>query len=113
MQTLLSSTSAYKLLQSERNENRLNHAYLILLDDARSLRLALNVFARVFFGCEEENQGGRYARIAELIQKESFSDCLFFPKKDKKDQDVLATSQPFCLLCAPHPVVRRVTVFLF
>lgn len=84
MQTLLSSTSAYKLLQSERNENRLNHAYLILLDDARSLRLALNVFARVFFGCEEENQGGRYARIAELIQKESFSDCLFFPKKDKK-----------------------------
>ena len=84
MQTLLSSTSAYKLLQSERNENRLNHAYLILMDDARSLRLALSVFARVFFACEDENQGGRVERIAELIEKETFSDCLFFPKKDKK-----------------------------
>ena len=84
MQTLLSSTDAYKLLQSERNENRLNHAYLILLDDARSLRPALNVFAKVFFGCEEENQGGNVERIADLIEKECFSDCLFFPKKDKK-----------------------------
>ena len=84
MQALLSSTSAYKLLKRERDENRLNHAYLILLDDARSLRLVLNVFARVFFGCEEENGGGRYARIADLIEKEAFSDCLFFPKKDKK-----------------------------
>ena len=84
MQTLLKTTDAYKLLQSERNENRLNHAYLLILDDARTLREVLNVFARVFFGCEEENAGGRYERIADLITKESYSDCLFFPKKGQK-----------------------------
>lgn len=84
MQTLLKTTDAYKLLQSERMENRLNHAYLIVLDDPRTLREVLNVFARVFFGCEEENAEGRYARISSLIKKESYADCLFFPKKGEK-----------------------------
>ncbi len=84
MQTLLKKTDAYKLMQSERKENRLNHAYLLLLDDPRTLREVLNVFARVFFGCEEENDGGRYERITDLIKKESYSDCLFFPKKGEK-----------------------------
>ena len=84
MQTLLKNTDAYKLLSTEREENRLNHAYLILMDDARSLRSVLTEFALVFFGCENENVGGRYERIANLIKKESFSDCLFFPKFDKK-----------------------------
>lgn len=84
MQTLLKDTDAYKLLSTEREENRLNHAYLILMDDARSLRSVLTEFALVFFGCENANDGGRYERIANLIKKESFSDCLFFPKSDKK-----------------------------
>ena len=84
MRTLLKSTNAYKLLISEREENRLNHAYLILLDDARSLRSVLTEFALAFFGYEKENEGGRYERNAELIKKESFSDCIFYPKADKK-----------------------------
>lgn len=79
MQTLFEATNAYQLLKTEREENRLNHAYLILMDDARSLRPALTVFAKVFFGVENENN-----RISKLIETESFSDCLFFPKKDKK-----------------------------
>lgn len=79
MQLLLQSTNAYQLLKTERTENRLNHAYLILMDDSRSLRPALNVFAKVFFGVENSNE-----RIAKLIETESFSDCLFFPKADKK-----------------------------
>lgn len=79
MQTLLRSTNAYQLLETERRENRLSHAYLILMDDARSLRPALNVFAKVFFGVENSQD-----RIAKLIETESFSDCLFYPKKDKK-----------------------------
>lgn len=84
MQTLLKNTDAYKLLSTERKENRLNHAYLILMDDARSLRSALIEFALVFFGLEIENSEGRYERIANLIKKQSFSDCLFFPKDGKK-----------------------------
>ena len=84
MQTLLQNTDAYKLLLNEKEENRLNHAYLIVMDDARSLRSVLTEFALVFFSQETENDGGRYARIENLIRKESFSDCLFFPKSDKK-----------------------------
>ena len=84
MQTLLKNTDAYKLLSIEREENRLNHAYLILMDDARSLRSVLTEFALVFFGCENVNNGGSYERIRNLIKKESFCDCLFFPKSDKK-----------------------------
>ena len=80
----MKDTDAYKLLCSEREENRLNHAYLILMDDARSLRSVLTEFALVFFGCENANAGGRYERIFNLIKKESFSDCLFFPKAEKK-----------------------------
>ena len=84
MQTLLKTTSAYKLLRAEKMENRLNHAYLLLMDDARSLRETLNVFARVFFGCDEPANSREQARIAELIKKESYADCLFYPKPDKK-----------------------------
>ena len=84
MRTLLQSTNAYKLLLSEREENRLNHAYLILLDDARILRAVLTEFALAFFGCEQENAGGMCERKAELIKKESFADCIFYPKGDKK-----------------------------
>ena len=49
MQTLIKNTDAYKLLSLEQKENRLNHAYLILMDDARSLRSVLTEFAFVFF----------------------------------------------------------------
>ncbi len=84
MQTLLKNTDAYKLLKAERDENRLSHAYLILMDDARSLRETLKIFAKIFFSCEEVFDDLQKKRIESLIDKESFSDCLFFPKKDKK-----------------------------
>ena len=83
MQTLLKKTAAYSLMKKEEREERLNHAYLILMDDPLSLREALNFFARVFFSCEEP-ENSQQERISDLIQKESFGDCLFFPKKDKK-----------------------------
>ena len=40
MQTLLKKTRAYTLLQADRKQERLGHAYLLLLDDARNLRVA-------------------------------------------------------------------------
>lgn len=83
MQTLLKETSAYSLMKKEEKEGRLNHAYLILMDDPFSLRAALTFFARVFFGVDEPKTLEQ-ERISDLIEKESFGDCLFFPKKDKK-----------------------------
>lgn len=90
MQTLLKTTQAYSLLQTEGKERRFGHAYLLLFNDPKNIRLALKTFAKLFFDCAEtENEGGMYAsndkkRIAELIDNDSFSDCLFFPSQDKK-----------------------------
>ena len=83
MQTLLKETSAYSLMKKEEREGRLNHAYLILMDDPISLRETLTFFARVFFGVDEPSSLEE-ERISDLIEKESYGDCLFFPKKDKK-----------------------------
>lgn len=84
MQTLLKNTEAYRLLTIERDEKRLSHAYLILMDDDRSLRETLVEFAKIFFACEKQSDDFSLTRTAELISKESFFDCLFYPKKDKK-----------------------------
>ncbi len=82
MQTLLQATQAYKIVQNEKRENRLSHAYLLLLDDARNLRDALKVFAKLLLvGDRQDNEA---LRIAKLIQTESFSDCLFYPAPGKK-----------------------------
>lgn len=83
MQTLFQSSKAYRLIKTEYTENKLSHAYLLLLDDARNLRFALKTFAKIFF-CEEEN-ALKSERIEKLIDGENFSDCLIFPtEKDKK-----------------------------
>lgn len=83
MQTLLENTRAYKLLQAEFAKNRLAHAYLLLLDDARNLRAALKAFAKVLFGADKPVSAVEQ-RIAQLIDAENFSDCLFFPEAGKK-----------------------------
>lgn len=82
MQALLEKTKAYRLIQTERTENRLSHAYLLLYDDARNLRYALKTFAKLFF--QDEN-GVLDDRKEKLLDNESFSDCLIFPAEaDKK-----------------------------
>ncbi len=83
MQTLMKNTQAYRLLRSQAQKARLSHAYLLLLDDKRNLRAALKTFAKVLFGCDEP-QNEREKRIAERVDKETFSDCLCFPAPDKK-----------------------------
>lgn len=82
MQTLLETTKAYRLIQTERTENRLSHAYLLIYDDARNLRYALKTFAKLFF--QDEN-GVLEDRKENLIDAEIFSDCLIYPAEaDKK-----------------------------
>ena len=84
MQQLLKTTGAYQLLQNEGKSTGFSHAYLLLFDDKRFLRTALKSFAKILLGCEEE-RNDKERRIAELIDNESFTDCLCYPvDKDKK-----------------------------
>lgn len=77
MQLSLKNTHAYRLLERERRNGGLSHAYLVLCADGGILRDALIFFARCFFtDCDE--------RTLSLLEKESFSDCLIFPKPGKK-----------------------------
>ena len=82
MQTLLETSKAYRLIQTERTENRLSHAYLLLYDDARNLRYALKTFAKLFF---QDEYGVLEERKEKLLDAESFCDCLIYPAEaDKK-----------------------------
>ncbi len=83
MQTLLKKTGAYRLLKNEGDTQGFSHAYLLLFEDSRHLRAGLKVFARLFFDCESPSTPSQKRR-AELIEEESFSDCLFYPAEGKK-----------------------------
>ena len=83
MQTLIKNTNAYRLLKTEAAQRRFSHAYLLLLDDERNLRSALKTFAKVLFSCDEPNDTHTQT-VANRIDAESFTDCLFFPDADKK-----------------------------
>ena len=83
MQTLLQQTQSYRLIKTENTENRLSHAYLLNFPDAKNLRFALKEFAKILLDCDTCATISQKRR-AELIDKESFSDCLFFPSEDKK-----------------------------
>ena len=83
MQTLIKTTRAYALVKNEQQRNVLGHAYLLVLDDEQNLRVALKTFAKLFFDCDQPVVE-REQRIARLIDQETFCDCLFFPKDEKK-----------------------------
>ena len=83
MQTLFQSSKAYRLIKTEYQANKLSHAYLLLLDDARNLRFVLKTFAKIFF--LEDKTPTERERIEKLIDTESFSDCLIFPPKRTKN----------------------------
>jgi DNA polymerase III gamma/tau subunit len=83
MQTLIQTTRAYALVKNEKQRGTLGHAYLLVMDDESNLRSALKAFAKLFFGCDEPKTDGE-SRVARLIDQETFSDCLFFPKDEKK-----------------------------
>ncbi len=83
MQTLLKGTGAYELLKNEGVGDNLSHAYLLLFEDSRFLRAGAKTFAKLFFGCAEPITPPQ-KRIAELIDEEGFTDCLFYPAEGKK-----------------------------
>ncbi len=77
MKTLIRNTSAYRRFAADAREGRCAHTTLILFPDEKYLRLFLTECAMAFF----EDAG---ARVQSLVEKECFSDCLFFPAKDAK-----------------------------
>ena len=68
MKQLMRTTSAYRAAIQG-----LGHASLVLFEDAQYLRPLLKECAKAFFGAQDES------RIANLIEEESFVDCLFLP----------------------------------
>lgn len=80
MQILLKNTQSYRILKGESEENRLSHAYLLLLDDAKILRSAIKTFAKLFFLQDGKEDG----RVSRLIDGENFADCVFLPEEGKK-----------------------------
>ena len=72
MKTLIRSTTAYKLFAADAKKGTCASTTLILFPDAKYLRLFLTECAKAFFWDKGE-------RAELLIEKESYSDCLFFP----------------------------------
>ncbi len=83
MERLLKKTGAYQLLKKEGEGEGFSHAYLLLFEDARYLRESARVFAKLFFHCESPASSIE-KRTFELIDNESFADCLFYPAEGKK-----------------------------
>lgn len=88
MRDLLRRTDAFKRLLAARNEENLSHAYLLVLDDPTHTKTALKEFAKILFYAEE-NEYGQYnspekERVAYLIDGDKYSDCLTYPKNEKR-----------------------------
>ncbi len=82
MLTLIKQTQAYNLMLREKRKG-FHHAYLVVMDDARHLRFALKVFAKLFFDCEnEETKDER--DLSARIDADGYPDCLSFPEDGKK-----------------------------
>ncbi len=83
MQTLLKETQAYTLLKNEGAGVGFSHAYLLLFEDAKYIRVALKTFAKLFFACDTPTSASE-KRVSDLIDNESFSDCIHYPVEGKK-----------------------------
>lgn len=77
MRQLLRSTTAYKGIAVE-EQTGFSQTTLVVFQDGKYLRELLKECAKGFFGAKDGS------REAELIDKESFSDCLIYPAAEKK-----------------------------
>lgn len=78
MKQLLLGTTAYRSIRAEAERGEPAQATLVVFPDGKYLRALLKECAKAFF-CAEEG-----TRTAELIDKEIYSDCLFFPAEGGK-----------------------------
>ena len=76
--SLIKKTNAYKIISGDKKANRLSHAYLILTSDKQMLSEYLKFFAKVI-ACEKI-EPCLECRVCDLIDKNSHSDVIFYPK---------------------------------
>ena len=88
--SLVKSSGAYKIIEKQKEANAFSHAYLIEHGDKDYLKEYLKIIVRLIL---RKNGDILYnARLDKLIDSESYSDVLFFPKNgtDVKTEDVNA-----------------------
>lgn len=88
MRTLIHTTAALERLKTQREQEKLSHAYLLVFDDAKHLLTALKECAKILLYAEE-NEYGEYRseqeqRIASLIDGNKHPDCLIYPRNEKR-----------------------------
>lgn len=76
--SLAKSSSAYRTLLSDKQNNRLSHAYLIVCPDENNLCEYLKIFAKLIV-CNEN--GCNECRACSLIEQGVHSDVAFYPKE--------------------------------
>jgi len=78
MKALFHGTTAYRAIAADRARGTLSQSVLVLFPDEAYLRQLLKECAKAFFGAEEGS------RVATLIEKESYSDCIIRPASGGK-----------------------------
>ena len=78
--SLLKNTSAFQLVQRDKRQGRLSHAYLLFCPDGEFLGEYLKIFAKEIM-CESAPQCD-VCRTCNLIDAKAHPDVLFFPKGD-------------------------------
>lgn len=78
MKELLRSTTAYRRIAEDALSGNAAHTTLVLFSDEPLLRPLLKECAKAFFGASDGS------RTALLIDKESYSDCIFYPAEGEK-----------------------------
>ena len=73
METLLKTTTAYKIFSGDIRCGKVSHAYMLRFQDAKNLRAALKLFALEFFGTDA------FQPLGQRILNESYTDL-----KDRK-----------------------------
>ena len=75
-------TAAYRAVFRDRQEGKINHAYLLVCRDAALAREYLKALAKLIM-CEKGDICGE-CRACRLIEKEAFADCEFYPEDGGK-----------------------------
>ena len=82
VEKFFTKTAAYRAVKRDREEGSLNHSYLLISQDEEWLRGYMRALAKLIM-CEKGGLCGE-CRFCRLIEKESLSDCEFFPDEGGK-----------------------------
>ncbi|MBO5926688.1 MAG: hypothetical protein J6Q38_03945 [Clostridia bacterium] len=90
LNSLITSTKAYKIFSADKKNGTLSHATLIVCDDSEMLESYLKVFSKALM-CEKEDFCST-CRTCKLIDAKLYEDVKFYPESGKilsKDVDDL------------------------